>query len=185
MKRALWVGRNQPFHLGHLLVLQRGLAEFPLPTVIGLVCQDLVPNLRDAAGKHNRTRNFLTPWERLRIVEMCLEAEGLSRSVNAVFVPRSDGATGVFRSFVPPDCIRLTTNKDLADSAKVDFWRSQGFEAALIDVRGLEIISASHIREVMRQGGDWRPFLHEASHEYFVEIEGPERMRGSLRGDPK
>jgi len=58
---AVWVGRIQPFHLGHLEILRRSLHVQDLPHVNGIVCHD-DDVLDELAGKHTRAYNPFTPW---------------------------------------------------------------------------------------------------------------------------
>jgi nicotinamide mononucleotide adenylyltransferase len=174
---AVWVGRNQPFHLGHLAILRESLRAFPAPHVLGLVCQRLIPTDRAEEGKHAPAFNPFSPWERSTLATLALEAADLRDRVRVIFVPRNEAGGDLLRSYLPERFFRCTTDKDDADVEKAAIWREQGYRVEILKIRDLRPVNSSQIRRAMLAGADWRPYLHPATHQYFEDIDGPARLR--------
>jgi len=78
MKQALFVGRFQPFHLGHLSVIKNALKkEDRLIIVIG------------SAEENHEPPNPFTSGERFQMIEAALDAEKIPRSKYAIIPIRN------------------------------------------------------------------------------------------------
>lgn len=65
---AVFIGRFNPFHLGHLQILKKGL--------------ELAEKVVVVLGSHNRATNIKNPWsssERISMIKSCLSAEEVDR----------------------------------------------------------------------------------------------------------
>lgn len=65
---SIFIGRFNPFHLGHLDILKRGLSLSEKVVIV--------------LGSHNRATNIKNPWsspERIKMIEACLSTEELDR----------------------------------------------------------------------------------------------------------
>jgi nicotinamide-nucleotide adenylyltransferase len=173
---AVWVGRIQPFHLGHLTILRRSLSSLDLPHVNGIVCHN-DDVLAEPTGKHTLAYNPFTPWERYTMVRTCLTALSLSDRVTTIFVPflRPDEWSRT-KLYLPSKFVMCTTNKDNEDSAKICAWESFGWTSRMIDLSDIKVVSSTQFRQAILAGQDWRHFVHESIHDYFVSIEGPSRL---------
>jgi len=187
---AVWVGRVQPFHLGHLEILRRSLRSQECPHVNGIVCHDDAVLDDGSASKHTRCYNPFTPWERYIMVRTCLTELGFQSRVESVFIPYlwpSDW--GRTKLYLPDRFVMCTTNKDREDSAKVEAWDALGWRSLVIDMSDVDVLSSTTFRHAVLDGRDWREFVHESIHDYFASIDGPARFLRSAaevrgRGGP-
>lgn len=172
-----WVGRLQPFHVGHLAILQRSLETWDLPHVNGIVCHDYDLLGEDLPAKHARAYNPFTPWEQYAMIRLSLTSLGLAHRVDTVFIPYLRVAQwSVTRRYLPERFLMGTTNKDADDLAKVAVWEALRWESAVLDVADMHPISASDVRRAVLLGRDWQEFIPGSVHEYFASIDGPARL---------
>ena len=170
MVRALWIGRFQPLHRGHLDMARRILDGH----------DELIVGVGSAQVSHTPENPF-TAGERVEMIKRALEAEGFTRWF---LFPIPD--TGVHSTWVshvlsqvPP--VRVVyTNSTLVHRL---------FEEHGLPVKGLPLLdrdqlSGTEVRRRMRSGEDWRSLVPPTVSEYIVEIGGVERIRtiGDSRG---
>lgn len=95
-------------------------------------------------------------------------------------VPRFDNPRGsVFRQFVPEDYRRWTTDKDDEDEGNIIRWRDRGEKTFLLKLP-FQTTSGTDLRNAIRQGGDWRPFIPRECWAYFESINGPQRLLSQI-----
>jgi nicotinamide mononucleotide adenylyltransferase len=172
-----WVGRLQPFHVGHLSILRRSLETWDLPHVNGIVCHDYDLLDGNLPAKHSRAYNPFTPWEQYAMIRLAVAALGLSDRIDTVFIPYLRVTQwGATRRYLPARFLMGTTNKDADDLAKVAVWGSLGWESAELDVADMQPVSASDVRRAVLAGRAWQDFIPDSTHDYFASIDGPARL---------
>lgn len=155
VSRALFVGRFQPLHLGHLDVVQR-LARDHDEVVVGI-------------GSANVSHSFANPFtggERVEMVHAALREAGVD---GAIVVPIPDiGRNSLWVSHVcslVPSFDALFTNNPLMRRL---------FEEAGVAVKPApfhvrEQYEGTRIRALMRDGGEWQALVPKAVARVVVE----------------
>ncbi|RLE86078.1 MAG: nicotinamide-nucleotide adenylyltransferase [Thermoprotei archaeon] len=163
--RALFVGRFQPFHYGHLSAL-KWILEREREVVV-------------AVGSAQYSHSFKNPFtlgERLEMIAAALKEEGLWSRVIPVGVPDTDGRHSLWVQLVisySPRFTRVYTNEPLTRML---------FEEAGYEVRGIpffkrELYEGTRIRRLIAQGGNWERLVPPAVARLIKEVGGVERLR--------
>jgi nicotinamide-nucleotide adenylyltransferase len=160
--RAILIGRFQPFHNGHLRVVENVLTEV----------EELVIGIGSADVSHE-PRDPFTAGERLMMIQKSLESEATTTYAvpiedldrNAVWVSHVQSMSPWFDVAYAnnPLVIRL-------------------FEEAGIEVRETEMfdrenLKGSEIRRLMLEGGDWAQYVPDQVVAVVDEIDGVDRIR--------
>jgi cytidyltransferase-like protein len=180
---AVWDGRFQPLHRGHVAVMERILDRFDAPLVVMVIQSSVVPGgdayTREADRHHAAARNPLTLWERCQMLDAVVEAEGWRERVRVLGILRPDLFWPQIQPFYPPRRFMILTGKDDYERAKAGFWAGLGETCATLDCAGLPAISASEVKANLRAGTGIESWLHPATHDYFRRIDGIERFRAA------
>ncbi len=164
MSRALFVGRFQPYHLGHLAatkwILER---EERLIIAIG------------SAQYSHTIENPFTAGERIEMILATLEEEGLAGK--CIIVPVPDvGQHAIWvqhvRQYCPPFS-RVYSNSPLVRRLFVE----AGIEVREIPMFKRDKYDATYIRKLMIEGGDWERYVPRAVASVIKRIGGVERLR--------
>ena len=160
--RAILIGRFQPFHNGHLRVVENVLTEV----------EELVIGIGSADVSHE-PRDPFTAGERLMMIQKSLESEATTTYAvpiedldrNAVWVSHVQSMSPWFDVAYAnnPLVIRL-------------------FEEAGVEVRETEMfdrenLKGSEIRRLMLEGGDWAQYVPDQVVAVVDEIDGVDRIR--------
>jgi len=166
--RGLYIGRFQPYHLGHQAVLER----------IALEADEIVVGIGSAQASHT-TSNPFTAGERLAMISGALRKLGkwfyiiplpdLER--NAVWVAH-------VRSMLPPFDLVYSNN-----SLVVQLFSEAGIEVRKPPLLRREVYSGTAIREMMMAGDDWRALVPPGVVSVIEEVGGVERLRNISQGD--
>ncbi|MFJ9833835.1 hypothetical protein ACIRU2_21020 [Streptomyces sp. NPDC101169] len=180
--RAVWAGRFQPFHMGHLHTLQR-MASMRHPLVVAVIAADDTEG-RGAFGKMAAAAgasgsNPLTVWERTEMISLALAAEPWARSVRTIGAPRPDLDWSLTTSFYPRPRVIYVTDRDQFEAAKLSRYRSLEEKVVVVGVTDLPEMSATEVRRRIAAGEDWQSLMHPATIDYFKEIDGPARFGGA------
>jgi len=165
--RPLFVGRFQPFHLGHLDMVRRIVAKHA----------EIVIGIGSAQYSHTRENPF-TAGERYEMIKRTLDAAGIH---NYHLVPIPDTHVhsvwvGHVVSLVPKFDI-VYTNSPLV----VRLFREKGFQVEELPLFKREAYSGAQIRKTIFEGGEWAPFVPKEVGAYILEIDGPQRIRETFR----
>jgi nicotinamide-nucleotide adenylyltransferase len=176
---AVWDGRFQPFHLGHLAVIKAIREHFHVPLAVMIIhsTREEPTNAYTASVNvhHAPERNPLTWWERYHMITTVLRAERLD-DVSVVGIPRPDTHWHIARHFYPTRHFICITDKDDYERSKATFWASLGEEVRVLPAAGLPHISGTMVKERIKRGGDWRSLIHPSIVDYFAAIGAPERF---------
>ncbi len=169
--RALYVGRFQPFHLGHLEAVKHILQNSAeLVIVIG-------------SGQHSHTlENPFTAGERAYMIKLALTEAGVD-SARYFIVPVTDlDIHGVWVahvcSFVPKFDV-VYSNEPLTKR----LFMESGFKVETIPFYQRKLCSATEIRRRMLQNVSWETLLPKSVAAYIREIDGVERLRDLAKTD--
>ena len=171
INRGLYVGRFQPFHLGHLKAIQGVLKEVEeLAIVIG-----------SAQYSHNVSNPF-TAGERLVMTCRALRAAGVDSSrvwivpvpdvhLHMLWVAALEGYTPRFNvvySNEPLTC-RLFTEA--------------GYKVKSVRFYERKVYASTLIREKMLKDKSWTTLVPETVAKFIIEIDGVNRLRDLNRTD--
>jgi nicotinamide-nucleotide adenylyltransferase len=168
--RGLFIGRFQPFHLGHLEAIRRLAQQH----------DELILGIGSANVSHTATNPF-TAGERLEMIRGALKDAQIS---HVLPVPIPDvGRNAVWvahvRSLVPRFRVAHTNNP-----LPARLFREAGYEVAPVPFVQREQFEATRIREEIAKGGDhWRTLVPAAVARVILEVDGARRIAELLRPD--
>jgi nicotinamide-nucleotide adenylyltransferase len=171
VKRGLFVGRFQPFHMGHLKAVKDILEKL----------DELVIVVGSSQYSHRMDDPF-TAGERVTMIRRALEEEGISPS-RYWFVPVPD--VHVHMTWVAqvvgytPKFTVVYTNDPLTRRLFVE----AGYEVKPVPFHKRELYSATEIRKRMLNGKNWEDLLPSSVVRFIKEIGGVERLQDLAKTD--
>lgn len=165
--RALFIGRFQPFHNGHLAMVKRILAGN----------EEVIIGIGSAQYSHTGDNPF-TAGERYEMIKRTLDAEGIP---NYHIVPIPD--THVHSVWVG-HVVSLVPSFDAVYSNSplvVRLFKERGYRVESLAMTDRERLSGTEIRRRMFEGEDWASLLPAAVVRYVKEIDGVARIRETFR----
>jgi nicotinamide-nucleotide adenylyltransferase len=170
MKSALFIGRFQPFHNGHLEVVREMASQVDkLIIVIG-----------SAQESHTLDDPF-TAGERHLMISESLDREGIKNYhlIPIVDINRYSVWVAHVRSLVPPFDI-IFTNNDLT----ARLFSEAGMEVRRTKLYNRKKFSGKIIRIAIASGGDWRSLVPDGTTRVIGQIDGEKRIM-ELAGEAK
>jgi nicotinamide-nucleotide adenylyltransferase len=169
--RGLYVGRFQPFHIGHLDAINyvlRGVAE--LVVVIG-----------SAQYSHNNYNPF-TAGERLVMVRRALAEAGVDNGklwivpvpdvhLHMLWVSAVEGYTPKFNV--------VFSNEPLTRR----LFTEAGYQVKDIPLFERKVYSSTYVREKIKDGESWMELVPKSVADFINEIDGVNRLRDLARTD--
>jgi nicotinamide-nucleotide adenylyltransferase len=171
VKRGLFVGRFQPFHLGHLSVVKEVLKEVDeLIIVVG------------SAQYSHRVGNPFTTGERIVMIRKALDEAGIDyrriwivpvpdMHIHMVWVSAIEGYTPRFDV--------VYSNESLTRRLFIE----AGYEVKSIRFHKRKVYSATEIRERMLKGENWEELVPKSVAEFIKQIGGVERLKDLTKSD--
>ena len=171
LNRGLYVGRFQPFHIGHLRAIQGVLKEV----------EQLVIVIGSAQYSHNISNPF-TAGERLVMIRRALQEEGVDFSriwivpvpdvnLHMLWVAALEGYTPKFNV--------VYSNEPLTRR----LFTEAGYEVRGIKFYERKVYVSTLIREKMLIDKSWTSLVPEIVAKYITEIDGVNRLRDLNRTD--
>jgi len=162
---GLYVGRFQPFHLGHLEAIRHILKKV-----------DAVIIAVGSAQYSHTLENPFTAGERMTMSRLALEEAGISSS-KYLLVPIPDVNVhklwvAHLTSLTPPFQI-VFSNEPLT----VTLFREAGFKVEPIPFFNREIYSATEIRKRMLSNEDWSSLVPQSVALFIRQIKGEQRLQ--------
>ncbi len=170
MSRALYIGRFQPFHYGHLHAVKWILDRE----------DELIVGIGSAQFSHT-WRNPFTSGERILMIYKTLKSQGLLDRVIIVEIPDTDTQhstwVSVVRTYAPP-FERVYTNDPLSRL----LFREEGVPVYSIPFHEREHYEATLIRKLIAEGDEeWKKLVPPQVVEVIYDINGVERLREIYR----
>jgi nicotinamide-nucleotide adenylyltransferase len=161
--RALFVGRFQPFHVGHLEVCRR----------VAPLHDRLVVGIGSAQESHTLANPF-TAGERHELIDAALEDAGVA---NRAIVPIPDLNRNALwvshvESLVPRFRVVYTNNP-----LPRELFRARGYEVRPAPFHDRATFEGTRLRRLMLDGGEWEPLVPKAVATAIHSIRGVERLR--------
>ncbi len=171
VKRGLYVGRFQPFHLGHLDAIRDVLKEV----------EEVVIVIGSAQYSHN-VNNPFTAGERLVMVRKALKEAGIDDSrvwivpvpdvhLHMMWVSAVEGYT--------PHFDIVFSNEPLSRRLFVE----AGYKVKAIQFFERKLYSSTRIRKDMLKGESWENLVPESVADFIKEIDGVNRLRDLVKSD--
>ncbi|MEM2960102.1 MAG: nicotinamide-nucleotide adenylyltransferase [Candidatus Bathyarchaeia archaeon] len=169
--RALYVGRFQPFHLGHLEAVKYILSNaMELVIVIG------------SAQESHTLENPFTAGERVYMIRLALNEIGVDTSryyiIPVIDLDVHSLWVSHVCSYVPKFDV-VYSNEPLTRRLFIE----SGFKVESIPFFRREICSATEIRRRILAGSSWEELLPKSVAAYIKEIKGVERLRDLAKTD--
>jgi nicotinamide-nucleotide adenylyltransferase len=169
--RGLYVGRFQPFHLGHLESIQRVLKE----------ADEVVIVIGSAQYSHN-TNNPFTAGERLVMIRRALKEANINYSrvwvvpvpdvhLHMLWVAALEGYTPKFNG--------VYSNEPLTRR----LFMEAGYKVKSIRFFERKDYNSTLVREKMVQDDSWTSLVPKSVAEFITEIDGVNRLRDLNRTD--
>lgn len=177
---AVWDGRFQPFHKGHMAVIEAIISQFHTHLVL-MIIQSSSGGTNEyqkhVSGHHDPKRNPLTFWERYNLIKLALDASDVKDHVTILGIPRPDLHWSTIEPLYPDKRFICLTQKDDYERKKAKFWAALGETTRIVDTSKIDKISATALKTAIKTDQDWRCFLPEACIDYFLEIDGIRRFK--------
>jgi len=171
MARALFVGRFQPFHFGHLHAIETILGE----------AEELIIVVGSAQMSHEPDNPF-TAGERIEMIEAAL-AEAKIERCRYLLIPIADAPSHrTWVSYVESQTPRFDavyTNQPLTRRLLVE----AGYNVKSIPLHKRNVFEATEIRRRILKGEDWSDLVPTPVHRIVVEIDGESRIRDLGKSD--
>ena len=171
VKRGLYVGRFQPFHLGHLEAIEDVLKE----------AEELVIVIGSAQYSHNINNPF-TAGERLVMICRALQEAGVDQSrlwvvpvpdvhLHMLWVSALEGYTPHFEV--------VYSNEPLTRR----LFMEAGYKVKSVRFFQRKVYTSTLVREKMLAGESWTTLVPKSVADFINEIDGVNRLRDLARTD--
>jgi nicotinamide-nucleotide adenylyltransferase len=171
VNRGLYVGRFQPFHLGHLEAIKYALS----------MVDELVIVIGSAQYSHTANNPF-TAGERLVMVRQALRESGVKDSklwivpvpdvhLHMLWVSAVEGYTPKFHV--------LFSNEPLTKR----LFTEAGYEVKTIPLFERKVYTSTVVREKMVKDECWTTLVPKSVADFILEIDGVNRLRDLARTD--
>lgn len=160
--RGILIGRFQPFHEGHLRLVEEILPDVD-ELVIGIGSADASHTLRDPFTGGERIMMIHKTVEDTQTTTYAVPLEDIDR--NAVWVSHVQS---------------MSPNFDVAYSNNplvIRLFREAGIEVNQTEMFDREKLKGSEVRKRMIEGDNWRHLVPDRVVEVVEEIDGVERLR--------
>lgn len=169
--RALYVGRFQPFHLGHLEAIKYILGN----------AREVIIVVGSAQESHTLENPF-TAGERVYMIRLALNEIGVDPGRYYIIPVIDLDVHGIWVSHVcsyVPKFDVVYSNEPLTRRLFIE----SGFRVESIPFFRREVCSATEIRRRMLTGSSWEELLPRSVAAYIKEIKGVERLRDLAKTD--
>ncbi len=168
MKRGLYLGRFQPYHLGHHQVLKK-IAKEVDEIIIGI----------GSAQKSHEIENPFTAGERVLMVSIALEELDIKNYVIPIEdIQRNSLWVSHVKSMVPPFDIAYTNNPLV-----IELFGEAGIKVKQSPLFRRNSYSGTEIRRRMLKGEKWEHFVPPKVVGIIREIGGVKRLKTVAKSD--
>ncbi len=170
--RGFFIGRFQPYHLGHHEIVKEIVYEV----------DELVIGIGSAQESHTLENPF-TAGERILMVYRALDEIDKDLRRRVYVIPLEDiyrNALWVSHvvSMVPPFDVVFSNNPLV-----IRLFKEAGFEVRRTKLYNRSFLQGREIRKLMVEGGDWERYVPNSVAEVIREVGGVERIREIARND--
>jgi nicotinamide-nucleotide adenylyltransferase len=170
MKRGLYVGRFQPFHNGHMQVIESIVKTREVnELIIGIGSADTSHDLRHPFTAGERVLMITRSLNGLEIPFYVIPLEDVRR--NALWVAH-------VKSMVPPFDIVYSSNPLV-----IQLFKEAGIPVHSSPLYLRESLAGTVVRKKMLEGDTWRESVPPEVESVIAEVHGIERMRQIAKSD--
>lgn len=164
MKIALFIGRFQPFHRGHLSVVEKVLKENDF-CVIGI----------GSSEDNYLPKNPFTASERWQMIRLALDEIGLSHNRYTIIPVRNINNYAIWVNHIEKI---LPPFEDVYTGSKIvkKLFEDHG-KHKVINVEFTLKMDATQIREAMKKGKAWEDYVPPAVATFLKEIKAEKRLK--------
>ncbi len=169
-KRGLLIGRFQPFHKGHLFVVEKILEEV----------DEIIIGIGSAQISHTLENPF-TAGERLMMIAKSLFENGINKTFYIIPIPDvNNNAIWVshVKSLTPPFDVVYSGNPLVKR-----LFKEAGIEVRTPPLYNRKLFSGTEIRKRMINDEDWQSLVPKAVVSVVEEIDGVSRLKDLLKSD--
>ncbi|MCX6676563.1 MAG: nicotinamide-nucleotide adenylyltransferase [Methanothrix sp.] len=170
--RALYIGRFQPYHLGHQAVLEKIAEEV----------EEIVIVIGSAQESHTPENPF-TGGERMEMIYAALgESDLRERSIVTPLqdIKRNSVWVSHLQSMVPSFDVVYSNNPLV-----VQLISEAGILIRKLPMYQRDLYSGTAIRKLMRENGDWAGLVPAAVATFIEKMSGVERLISVSKSDSK
>ena len=169
MKRALFIGRFQPFHNGHLLIINDFVNDPRIDEIIIGI---------GSSQYHHQIKNPFTVKERRAMIQNSITSV---KKVHIIDIPdtNDDDAWCSLVETLCPHFDYIFTGND---------WVKKIFEEkgyTVVDIEDKRVTSATEIRERISKGEEWEDFVPKGTREVIKKVQGMRRIKKIFRDEYK
>ncbi len=168
LQSALYIGRFQPFHLGHLSIVKRGVAENErLIIAIGSAEKNFLPE------------NPLTASERIVMIEEVLRDEKIPAEKYCIIPVNNINNYALWVNHVNlmvPPYDKLYTGSKIVE---ICYRHNPNTFQKIINIEREENISATQIRDLMRTDRPWEHLVHPTVSKLLKAWDIPRRLKNT------
>jgi nicotinamide-nucleotide adenylyltransferase len=169
MSRGLFVGRFQPFHLGHLATVKFALSRL----------EELIIVIGSAQTSHE-IRNPFTAGERIQMIKDSLVADSSVDMKKILLIPVSDVNMHSLWThqvdILVPKYIVVFTN----DILTALLFKQRGIEVVEPPLYQRKELSATEVRSRMAKDEDWKELVTIQTAKVVEDIHGIERIKAII-----
>jgi nicotinamide-nucleotide adenylyltransferase len=169
MSRGLFVGRFQPFHLGHLATVKFALSRL----------EELIIVIGSAQTSHE-IRNPFTAGERIQMIKDSLVADSSVDMKKILLIPVSDVNMHSLWThqvdILVPKYIVVFTN----DILTALLFKQRGIEVVEPPLYQRKELSATKVRSRMAKDEDWKELVTIQTTKVVEDIHGIERIKAII-----
>ncbi len=165
LRRGLFVGRFQPFHLGHLSGIKAALGRV----------EELIIVVGSAEYSHS-DKNPFTAGERVEMIRTALKEASIDPSTYVIIPIRDVHIHATWAPFIVSQVPRFDivfTNEALTSR----LFKEHGLRVERIPFFDRTVYSATEIRERILRGKNWESLVPKSVAELLVSFGGIERIR--------
>ena len=171
--RALYIGRFQPFHLGHLHIVKYILE----------VSKEVIIAIGSSQVSHT-VHNPFTAGERFLMIKKTLETEGVDlRRVHILPVP------DIYRNALWVKLVEtITPTFDVVyanEPVTVRLFKESNYNVKVTALYKRNVYSGEEIRNRILENKDWEILVPKATAEVIKDIDGVARLLEIIKSDKK
>ena len=161
--QGLLIGRFQPFHLGHFEALQFALSK--------------VDKLWVGLGSSNKPTQKNNPFSAQERKEMILSSidDSMKKKISIYFIPDLDNHIKWIEKIdtIVPKFDVIFSNDELTKH----LYSKRSIQVVSIPFLKREILSGTHIRELMVSDQKWDHLLPKGAKNYLIDIGAKDRLK--------
>ena len=165
MSNGIFVGRFQPFHIGHLLAVKHIIKQVDVLTIV----------VGSAQISHQRNNPF-TARERINMIKAGLDEEGIDCK-SWLVIPAFDSTS---HSLWVTQLNSLVPQYECAfsnDPLTIRLLKESGIEVKEVSLINRGMYSATEVRLRIAEGDNWNELVQSSVAEVIKNVDGVERIK--------